>query len=310
MVSVGGELPFVGVVTFCKVPYTRALDGVDVAVLGVPLDQGVTNRVGARYGPRAIREASQIYGPFLRAEEGIYDVELGRCKLARTRIVDYGDVPVAPTLSEFNLNLVTLHVQEILKHDVFPVVLGGDHSITFPVVRAFEGRRLSVVHFDTHLDFMDEVAGVRLCHANPMKRISELGHVEGITQIGIRGLLNPEFIVEEAVKYGSRIITAEEAIRNGSRWVLEQIPESENIYVTIDIDVLDPSVAPGTGTPEPGGFTYLQMREMLTALPEKGNVVGFDIVEVNPLYDPAGVTAQVAARLIIDFLAAVRDKAS
>jgi len=305
--DVGEELPFVGITTFCKVPYTRDLSGVDVAVIGAPLDQGTTNRTGARYGPRAIREASQIYGSFFQPEQGIYDIELGRRKLAGTKIVDYGDVPVAPTLSEFNLDLITLYVQEIVSSNVFPITLGGDHSITFPVIRAFKGTNLEIVHFDTHLDFMDEVAGIRVSHANPLKRASELEHVKGITQIGIRGLLNPIYITEEAERYGSKIITAEKAIKRGTGWVMEQIPEAENIYVTIDIDALDPSVAPGTGTPEPGGFTYLQMREMLTALPEKGNIVGFDLVEVNPLYDPAGVTAQVAARLIIDFLAAIRE---
>nr|MDO8081758.1 agmatinase [Candidatus Freyarchaeota archaeon] len=308
MSSVGNEMPFVGISTFCKFPYTRTLEGVDVAIVGAPLDQGVTNRTGTRYGPRAIREASQIYGPFFQAGRGIYDVELGRYKLAGTRIIDFGDVAVAPMLNELNLDLITLFIQEIIGKGVFPITLGGDHSITFPVIRAFKDTLLNIVQFDTHLDFMDDVAGIRVCHANPMKRASELGHVKGITQIGIRGLLNPTFITDEAKKYGSKIITAERAIKQGTDWVLNQIPEAENIYVTIDIDSLDPSVAPGTGTPEPGGFTYLQMREMLTALPKKGNIVGFDLVEVNPLYDPAGVTAQVASRLIIDFIAAIREK--
>ena len=115
-------------------------------------------------------------------------------------------------------------------------------------------------------------------------------------------------MTEEAINYGANIITAEKAINNGTEWVIEQIPEAENIYVTIDIDALDPSCAPGTGTPEPGGFNYLQMREMLIALPKKGNIIGFDLVEVNPLYDPAGITGQVAARIIIDFLAAIREQ--
>ncbi|MFB0563005.1 MAG: agmatinase [Candidatus Lokiarchaeia archaeon] len=308
MSNVGDEVPFVGIPTFCKFPYTKSLDGVDVAIIGAPIDQGTTNRPGTRYGPRAIREASQIYGPFFVAEQGIYDVELGRYKLGSTKIIDYGDVPVAPTLNELNLDLITLYIQEILNSKVFPIILGGDHSITFPVIRAFKDTPLNIVHFDTHLDFMDDIAGVRISHANPFKRATELKHVNGITQIGIRGLLNPTFITDEAKKYGSKIITAERAIKQGTEWVLEQIPESENLYVSIDIDALDPSVAPGTGTPEPGGFTYLQMREMLTALPKKGNIVGFDLVEVNPLYDPTGVTAQLAVRLIIDFLAAIREK--
>jgi agmatinase len=122
--------------------------------------------------------------------------------------------------------------------------------------------------------------------------------------------LNPQLYIDEAKEFGARVITATEAIKSGSDWVVSQIPEGENIYVTFDIDALDPSVAPGTGTPEPGGFTYLQMREMLTALPRKGKIVGFDLVEVNPLYDPAGITSQVAARLILDFLGAIRESTS
>ncbi|MGQ9722931.1 MAG: arginase family protein [Candidatus Jordarchaeum sp.] len=171
MSNVGDELPFVGIPTFCKFPYTRKLDGVDVAIIGVPIDQGTTNRPGTRYGPRAIREASQIYGPFFIAEQGIYDVELGRYKLAGTKIIDYGDVIVAPTLSELNLDIITVYIQEILSKNVFPVTLGGDHSITFPVIRAFKDTSLKIVQFDSHLDFMDDVAGIRISHANPFKRV-------------------------------------------------------------------------------------------------------------------------------------------
>lgn len=304
------ELPFVGIPTFCKFPYVKNLEGmdVDVAVVGAPLDQGTLLRTGTRYGPRAIREASQLYGPVIYPELGVYDVELGRYKLANTKIVDYGDIPVAPTLCQENLDLITEAVKEILRHKVFPIVLGGDHSITYPVIRAYQDTSLDVVQFDSHMDFADEIAGIRISHANPIKRASELENVGKITQIGIRGLLNPEpLFVQEGKKYGARVIIAKEAIKSGTEWVISQIPEAKNLYVTIDIDALDPSVAPGTGGPEPGGFTYLQMREMLTALPGKGKIVGFDLVEVNPLYDPAGITSQVAARLILDFLAAIRE---
>ena len=303
------DLAFVGIPTFCKFPYVKELEGidVDVAVVGAPLDQGTFDRTGTRHGPRAIREASQIYGTAILPELGVYDAELGRYKLANTKVVDYGDIPVAPTLCQENLDLITKTVKEILHHKVFPIVIGGDHSITYPVIRAYENAHLDIVHFDTHMDFGDDMMGIRISHANPIKRASELENIGKITQIGIRGLLNPEIFVEEGKKYGACVITAKEAIKSGTDWVLSQIPEAENIYVTIDIDVLDPSVAPGTGTPEPGGFTYLQIREMLTMLPKKGKIVGFDIVEVNPLYDPAGITSQVAARLILDFLAAIRE---
>ncbi len=303
------DLAFVGIPTFCKFPHVRELEGkdVDVAVVGTPLDQGSFDRTGSRNGPRAIREASQMYGTAFLPERGVYDVELGRYKLANTKVVDYGDVPVAPTLTQENQDAITEAVKDILGHDVFPIVLGGDHSITFPVVRAYEGVALDIVHFDTHMDFADNMLGITHSHANPIKRVSELDNVQNITQVGIRGLLNPDLYVDEARDFGARVVTATDAIKSGPDWVLSQIPAAENFYVTIDIDVLDPSVAPGTGTPEPGGFNYLQMKEMLTALPKKGKIVGFDLVEVNPLYDPGGITALVATRLIIDFLAAIRE---
>ena len=302
------DLAFVGIPTFCKFPYVKELENnkVDVAIVGAPLDQGSFNRVGAREGPRAIRQASQLYGTAFVANLGFYDVELGGYKLGNTKIVDYGDVPVAPTLSHENLDSITDTIKEIHRHNVLPVVLGGDHSITYPVIRALDDVPFSIVHFDTHMDFGDDIMDIQISHANPIKRASELDHVKGITQIGIRGLLNPEFYVDEANDYGARVITSIEVINKGTDWVVNQIPETENIYVTIDIDVLDPSVAPGTGTPEPGGLSYLHMRDMLTSLPKKGKIVGFDLVEVNPLYDPTGITAQVAARLILDFLAAFR----
>lgn len=308
MSDINSDLPFVGIPTFCKFPHTRNLENVDVAVVGAPLDQGTTNRSGTRYGPRAIREASQIYGSFFQSEKGIFDIELGKFKLSNTRIIDYGDIPVAPTLSEINLDLITSVIRNIVRKNIFPIVLGGDHSITFPVIRSFRNLPMDIIHFDTHTDFLDEELGITISHANPIKRASELKNINKITQIGIRGLLNPIYMTEEAKKFGSKIITAERALKEGIKWVIDQIPESENLYVTIDIDALDPSCAPGTGTPEPGGFNYLQMREMLTSLPKKGNIMGFDLVEVNPLYDPGGITSQLAARLIIDFLASIREE--
>jgi agmatinase len=132
--------------------------------------------------------------------------------------------------------------------------------------------------------------------------------VGGITQVGVRGFATPRSVHSEALVAGSNIIAADQVIENGHRWVLERVPDADNLYVTIDIDVLDPSLAPGTGTPEPGGLGYRQLRDILLGLPEKGRIVGFDIVEVNPLYDHAELTPQVAARLALDFLGAIFKK--
>jgi agmatinase len=164
---------------------------------------------------------------------------------------------------------------------------------------------LQVVQFDTHLDLMDEVFGIRYSHGNPMKRISELENIQRLTHIGIRGLCNPPDWAEKELHPKSVFFTAEDVHQKGASEIASHIPDCENIYVSLDIDSLDPAVAPGTGTPEPGGLSYLQLRTMLRACAKKGKLAGMDLVEVNPLYDPTGRTAQVAARLIIDLLGEV-----
>lgn len=296
-----------GIITFCGFLPSRMLDGIDVAVVGIPLDQGTANRSGTRFGPRSVRAASQIYRLAVEPGKGIYNIELDRYLLGGLKMVDYGDIIILPTMTELNMKMMTDGIKDILDKKVFPIVIGGDHSISYPVVQAYGTTPMDIIHFDTHLDFLDDFmgAGMRYSHGNPIKRISELPNVGKITQIGIRGLQNHKLIVDEATKRGSNIITAEKVHKNGVKWTIDRIPSSTNIYVTIDIDVLDPSTAPGTGTPEFGGLSYLQLVEILRALPEKGNIIGFDVVEVNPLYDSGELTSQTAARLILDLLGAV-----
>jgi len=276
----------------------------DVAIVGVCIDTGTSNRSGTRFGPRAIREASMLYAMNYNPQDGFFDVEQRKHLLPGKRIVDCGDIPTIPTLVVESFDMITQSIVDIRARGAIPVVLGGDHSISFPVVRGFADASVHVIQFDTHLDLMDEVFGMRLSHANPMKRISELDNVTGLTHIGIRGLLNPVDWTDETINSKSRFYTAEEVHEQGAEAIASKIPECDNLYVTLDIDSLDPSVAPGTGTPEPGGLTYLQMRKLLRACAQKGKLVGMDLVEVNPLYDQTGATAQVAARLIIDLLGA------
>jgi len=273
----------------------------DVAIVGICMDCGTTYRSGARFGPKAIREGSMPYAMGYSPHHGFYDIERNQHLLAGKKIVDCGDIPTIPTLFIETLDVITQFIQEIRQRGAVPVVLGGDHSISFPVVRAFSDTRLHVIQFDTHLDLMDEVMGIRFSHANPMRRISELKHVTGITQIGIRGLLNqPEWV--ETASEVSRFFTAEQVRHSGEEFVTSHIPPQENVYISLDIDVLDPSVAPGTGTPEPGGLSYVELRELLRGCVMGRNLVGADIVEVNPLFDSSGRTGQVAARLLIDLL--------
>ncbi len=296
------EIRFLGVSTFCKLPHTRDLKGVDVAVVGVPMDQVTCS--GASYGTKSVRAASRTYGTAYMFNERIFDIETEKFLLEGIKIIDYGDILPGPGTVEENMDIIHDGFKEILKGNVFPVTIGGDHSITFPIVKAFGDIPIDIIHFDTHLDFKDAVKeeGIIYSHASPIRRISELKNINKITQIGIRGLQNGFTVYEDAKKYGLNIITAEEAIENGSEWTLNRIPSGKNIYVTIDIDVMDPSVAPGTGLYEPGGFNYHQLKKLLKGLSKKGNIIGFDLVEVNPQYDHSEVTAQLAGRIILDFL--------
>ncbi|WP_429221794.1 agmatinase [Methanobacterium oryzae] len=302
--DIENKFPYSGIPTFYKFPYSKDLNNVDIAIIGVPFDHGTTNRPGTRFGPRSIRIASQNYGIYIHPSYGAYDLELQKNILSGIKAIDYGDVPILPTHTKTNMHMIHDTFKEIVESNVFPVTFGGDHTITFPLIDAFDVP-LDIIHFDTHLDFIDNVGGVKFSHSNPIKRASELENVNSITQIGIRGFTDRKTNYEEAQKYGAKIVTAKEVFEKGIYYALQTIPDAENIYVTFDIDALDPSIAPGTGTPEFGGFSYLQMKEMLTELPKIGNIIGFDIVEVNPLFDVADMTSQVAARLALDFLAAI-----
>lgn len=301
------RFPYLGVATFYNYPHTTRLEGVDICMVGVPFDHGTTNRPGTRFGPRAIRAASQNYGIYMDKVKGAFDSELQKYVMGGVNVVDYGDVPILPIHTKTNMKMIHETFKKILESDVFPMGFGGDHTITFPIVKAYN-KPIDIIHFDTHLDFVDGGDGMKFSHSNPMKRISELDNVNRITQIGVRGFTDKSSNYDEAVDYGSSIITASEVIKNGTSWVLDQIPASDNLYVTIDIDVLDPSVAPGTGTPEPGGLNYNQLKDLLRGLPEKGDVLGCDVVEVNPLFDLSEMTSQVASRLVLDFLGSIYDK--
>ena len=300
------HLPFTGIASFCKLPIHTDLATLkaNVAVLGVPYDGGSTNRPGARFGPRAVREASTLYSYFEHGERGYFDVEEGRRLLSDVDIVDAGDVDILPTLTDATFVNVTRAIQLILSHGAMPVVVGGDHSVTFPVVRAFDASDgpIDVVHLDAHVDYNATFLSVEHAHGNPMRHVHRLPFVRNLTQIGIRGLVVAERSYKDALERGVKIATARDVQRHGVAYAVEMIPPSDRIYVSFDVDVLDPCFAPGTGTPEVGGLSYLEVKEILRGIAAKGKVVGFDVMEVNPLYDPAAVTAQTAARLIIDFL--------
>jgi len=298
--------PFAGIASFFKAPYIAdpSRDDADVAVLGIPYDEATTARPGARYGPRAMRDASTNWA-YRDGAEPFYDGEVGTELLGGVRFVDTGDVDLPPTVPpERSHPLIAGRVGRLLAQGLFPVVLGGDHSITFPILKAFGERRLHLVQFDTHMDYWHDEGGMLYTHASPIVRSHEAGVAARVTQIGIRGLHTASDQIELARERGVTTFWCEQAKRTPVDELLAHIQPGEEVYITFDIDCLDPSIAPGTGTPEPGGFSYYEAKAMLRALALKTTVVGMDMVEVNPLYDPMEITALHAVRLIFDTVGA------
>jgi agmatinase len=291
----------------------------DVAFLGAPFDLGTTLRPGARFGPDAVRAAS-AWWQYARDEgraataaagapaEGWYDLDAGRWILRGISMADWGDVRITPTDLTANLDRITAGVRSILEAGSLPVVVGGDHAVTYPAIRAFDGRGpLHVVQFDSHQDFNDQRHGVRFGHGNVMRRASELPFVSGISQIGLRSLQKYTDTLDAARRYGLRTVSASGLRRGGPRAAAAAVPAGARCYLTLDIDGLDIAAAPGTGTPEPGGLTFVEMRDAVRAIARRCRVVGLDLVEVSPPYDWAEVTSRTAARLLLDTLAAVFD---
>ena len=302
-VAVGQAVPtFVGVRTFLGAPYVANLDDLhaDFAVLGVPFDEGTWGWPGERYGPRAMRESSQEYNHDLT--EGFYYIDGDRTVLKGKHWVDVGDVPVMPTVAAQTDDKITEMVRKIRAKGAFPVILGGDHSLTFPVLRALDVP-VTLVHFDAHLDTWNGAPG-NLDHASWVNRAAKLAHVKKVVQIGQRGLANDEEAMANARKAHTFIITSEQIHRQGVEWTLAQVAPSENIYITFDVDVMDPTLAPGTGTLEPDGLSFAEIDALLKGVTAKGRLVGMDIVEVNPMRDGSTRTEQTAIRLLIDTLGA------
>ncbi|QFR34188.1 agmatinase [Ancylobacter sp. TS-1] len=306
------NLPFVGISTFGKNPYQPDWDAIDadVAVLGAPFDFGTQWRAGTRFGPRAIREASTL---FSFGHGGAYDHEDDVTYLPadKVRILDIGDADIVHTDTLTSHANIAYGVRKILAAGALPVVLGGDHSINIPCVEAFaedcaKNGPIHIVQLDAHLDFVDERHGVRYGHGNPMRRAAEKPYVTGLSQLGIRNVSSTAREGYEAARaMGSDILSVRQIRKLGIEATLARIPAGARYYVTIDIDGFDPSIAPGTGTPSHGGFTYYEGLELLDGLTKRGTVVGIDLVEVAPDYDHTGTTAILAAQLLLNFIGRV-----
>jgi agmatinase len=303
-----GEKPdYAGLLTFGSLPYTQdpaELEGVDVAIVGAPTDDFVSDRPGARFGPRAIRAASCPPGPHLEAKVDA---------MAELRLLDYGDAPVVPADADRTHEAIERTVGEVVAAGAIPIVLGGDHSIAEPDIRACAARhgRLGLVHFDTHTDTGTEVFGVEVSHGTPMYRLVEQGHVDPrrYVQIGLRGYWpGPnEFAWQEQL--GITSFFMHDVRELGIKAVVERTLEvvgAGPAYATVDVDVLDPAFAPGTGTPEPGGMTSGDLLWACRTVAERLDLVGAEVVEVIPTaVGSAEITALVADRIVRELLTGI-----
>jgi agmatinase len=295
---------YAGLLTFGGAPYTQdadELDGVDVAIVGAPTDDLVSDRPGTRFAPRAIRAASCPPGPHLEAGIDAFD---------ELRIVDFGDAPVLPADPERTHAAIEALVGEVVDAGVIPIVLGGDHSVSEPNIRAVAARHgaVGLVHFDTHTDTGREVFSVERSHGTPMFRLVEQGHVDPTryVQIGLRGYWpGPDEFAWQAER-GITSIFMHDVRKQGIDAVVEralEIAGDRPTFLTVDVDVLDPAFAPGTGTPEPGGMSSGDLLRACRAVAGGVQLVGADVVEVLPTaIGSADVTALVADRLVREIL--------
>jgi agmatinase/guanidinopropionase len=301
----GADLqPFAGIPSFMRAPVSRDLASVDTAIVGVPFDSGTSYRSGTRFGPRKIREMSVLLWG--------YHNPFGLKPLDRLKLVDYGDVNVVPPYIERTMDNITAEVGAILEAGVRVIALGGDHSVSLPLLRAHAAKHgpLAVVHFDSHPDTWEhEFEGMPYSHGTPFRHALEEGLIVpgAYVQAGIRGPTSEANDRQDARDLGARVITIDEALEMGIPALIRAIHETAGsggrpVYVSFDIDSLDPAFAPGTGTPEVGGFTSYQVLQLVRGL--RGlNLVGFDLVEVSPPYDHGDITAILAANLVFEFLA-------
>ena len=297
----GNEMPrFGGPATMMRLPAMETAAGLDACFVGVPMDIGTSNRPGTRFGPRAIRAESCLLRP--------YNMATRAAPFDSMMVADIGDIAINPFNLPENIRIIENAITGILGEDCVPLTLGGDHTITWPILRAMAQRHgpVGLVHVDAHADINDEMFGEKIAHGTPFRRAVEDGLLDTsrVAQIGLRGTGYMAEDFDWPVNQGFRIVPAEEC------WYRSLVPLMQEVaaqfgdgpvYVSFDIDALDPSCAPGTGTPEIGGLMLSQALEIIRGC--RGlNIVGADLVEVSPAYDPSGNTALIAANLLFELL--------
>src|SRR5690625_5220726 len=294
---------FVGPRSFMRLEQIRTTENVDFVVVGVPFDTGASNRTGQRYGPQHVRDFSVLLRPYNPDQDiNIFEYCSG---------VDYGDIDVIPGNIHRTYENIVKGLEPILDEDITPILIGGDHSISLGHLRAFAKKYgpVSLVHFDSHGDTWDDYFGEKYTHGTPFRRAVEEGLVDPkqSIQVGMRGPLYGPEDIEDARELGYEVIPMKEAREIGFEKVMERVHarvKNQPVFVSYDIDFLDPAYAPGTGTPEVGGPTSYEGLEFVRGL-DGLNVVGFDLVEVLPTYDSGEITAVAASAIIFEMISLV-----
>ena len=298
---------FAGLGTYARLPRIDQVPDADIKVVGVPFDAGVSYRPGARFGSTHIRESSRLLRP--------YNPALDVSPFALTQVVDAGDMAVNP----FNINEAIETIQQnaldLTADGSSLVTLGGDHTIALPLLRAAAeraGNPVAMLHFDAHLDTWDTYFGAEYTHGTPFRRAVEEGilDTEAISHVGTRGPLYGKKDLEDDKRFGFGIVPSSDVYYQGVREIVDKLRDrigNRPLYISVDIDVLDPAHAPGTGTPEAGGITSRELLEIIRGL--RGmNIVGADIVEVAPAYDHAEMTGVAASHVAYDLISLIADK--
>jgi guanidinobutyrase len=298
----GNAMPrFAGLATMMRLPAASSAAGLDAAFVGVPLDIGTSNRTGARFGPRQIRAESALLRP--------YNMATGAAPFDTLQVADLGDVPINTYSLEKSLIIIKRFYDDVITADCRPLTLGGDHTIALPILRAVASKHgpVALVHVDAHADVNDEMFGEAVAHGTPFRRAVEEGLLacDKVWQIGLRGTGYAADDFDWPRQQGFTVVQAHEvwyrSLAPLMSEVRQRIGDRHPVYITFDIDGVDPSYAGGTGTPEIGGLTVPQALEVIRGC--RGlNVVGCDLVEVAPPYDPSGNTALLAAHLLYEML--------
>lgn len=297
----GNDMPrFAGPVTMMRLPAAESAAGLDACFVGIPMDIGASHRSGTRFGPRQIRAESAMLRP--------YNMATRRSPFDALQVADIGDIATNTFDLKKSVELIRQAYATILSHNTIPLGLGGDHTITYPILQAIAEKHgpVGLIHVDAHADINDEMFGEKIAHGTPFRRAVDEGLLDckRVVQIGLRGTGYADSDFDWPREQGFRVVQAEECWHQSLTPLMAEVREQMGggpVYLTFDIDSLDPAYAPGTGTLEIGGLTTVQALEIIRGA-EGLNLVGCDLVEVSPPYDQAGTTALIAANLLYEML--------